>query len=103
MKSAFHEAAAEEAREAVDHYDAITQGLGDRFNNELRAAVRLIEEYPEASPVIAKAIRKKVLLEFPYTVFYRITDEEVLILAVAHQLRRPGYWRSRTVPVKPGA
>lgn len=76
MKSAFHEAAAEEAREAVGHYDGIAPGLGDRFNGELKAAVRLIEEYPEASPLIAKAVRKKVLLEFPYTVFYRIARND---------------------------
>jgi plasmid stabilization system protein ParE len=95
MKSRFLDPAKLEAREAIDHYDQLTPELGHRFIASLHAAVRLLEEYPESSPVIAKDVRKKVLLEFPYTLFYRITDIEVLILAVAHQGRRPGYWIKR--------
>ncbi len=96
MKSRFLDPADAEAREAIDRYDQFSPDLGDRFISELRAALRLLEDFPQSAPIIAKDVRKKVLLEFPYTLFYRVTDVEVLILAVAHQSRRPGYWRSRT-------
>lgn len=40
---------------------------------------------PHTSPVIANDVRRKVLLEFPYSLFYRMTATEIIILAVAHQ------------------
>jgi hypothetical protein len=32
---------------------------------------------------------------FPFSVVYRLRPEEIVILAVAHQKRKPGYWRGR--------
>ncbi|MHB9003921.1 MAG: type II toxin-antitoxin system RelE/ParE family toxin [Coriobacteriia bacterium] len=40
-------------------------------------------------------IRKLVLAKFPYSLIYEIDGDVVLILAVAHQRRRPHYWRER--------
>lgn len=97
MKSRFLELADAEAREAIDHYDQLSSELGDRFIAELRTAVRHLEAFPESSPTIARNVRKKVLLEFPYTLFYQVAEAEILVLAVAHQSRRPGYWRRRAV------
>lgn len=33
------------------------------------------------------------LKHFPYTVMYEIAGIEATVLAVAHQRRRPGYWK----------
>ena len=41
------------------------------------------------------AIRHHILRHFPYTVFYEIRGNTVTVLAVAHQRRKPGYWRER--------
>lgn len=41
------------------------------------------------------AIRRHILRHFPYTVFYEILGSTVTVLAVAHQRRKPGYWRKR--------
>jgi hypothetical protein len=35
---------------------------------------------------------------FPFAIVYVELDTEVLILAVAHGKRRPGYWRERVPP-----
>jgi plasmid stabilization system protein ParE len=37
--------------------------------------------------------RRCLLRRFPYTVFYEIEGNIVFVLAVAHQRRKPGYWR----------
>ena len=58
MKSRFVKPAEDELAEAVDHYDQITPGLGDRFLAEARGAVRLIEEFPHNSPVVAQGQKK---------------------------------------------
>ncbi len=55
--------------------------------------------YPEASPVVhPKGIRRKVLRKFPYNLHYTcsIKSDLIVILAVAHQSRRPLYWINRT-------
>ncbi|MBS1914061.1 MAG: hypothetical protein JST22_18890 [Bacteroidetes bacterium] len=40
-------------------------------------------------------IRMKNLIRFPYWLVYSIRANEIRILAVAHQKKRPNYWRSR--------
>lgn len=36
-----------------------------------------------------------LLKRFPYGIIYAQLDERILILAVAHAKRSPGYWESR--------
>jgi len=39
---------------------------------------------------------RRILLEhFPFTLYYRVREDVITIVAVAHQKRRPGYWQSR--------
>jgi plasmid stabilization system protein ParE len=40
-------------------------------------------------------IRRALLKTYPYAVVFREGEEEILILAIAHGKRRPGYWRKR--------
>ena len=101
MKSRFHEAADAELTEAVAYYDGKAPGLGDRFLAEIKAATRYIEQYPEIAPVIEYGVRAKVLVRFPYSLMYVVELQELFIVAVAHQDKRPGYWVDR-LPLEPG-
>lgn len=40
-------------------------------------------------------VRKFLLARFPYAMYYVPRGDEMLVLAVAHGSRRPGYWRHR--------
>ena len=91
----FHELAQRELEEAIADYELRSEGLGDRFLAEVRAAVSFIHEYPESSPIIDRGIRRKVLVKFPYDLFYTLETTGVLIMSVAHESRRPGFWRGR--------
>ena len=95
MKSRFHEAADAELTEAVAYYDGKAPGLGDRLLGEVKTATRLIERYPEIGSVKDFGVRAKVLSKFPYSLMYLVESEEIFILAVAHESRRPGYWAAR--------
>jgi len=95
MTVRFHELAAMELDEGASYYDTKTEGLGGRFLAEVRAAVLYIQEFPESSPVIEHEIRRKVLAKFPYDLFYVFESSAVTILSVAHESRRPGFWRTR--------
>lgn len=38
---------------------------------------------------------KLILKRFPYDIVVRESPKEIIVVAVAHQSRRPGYWRNR--------
>jgi len=94
------EEAATEAIEAAGRYDRVRSGLGGEFERALEAAFDLLEE--EIVPLVpvtrasgARGVKRLLLRRFPYDVVVRETPEEFIVVAVAHQSRRPGYWRSR--------
>jgi plasmid stabilization system protein ParE len=95
VKSRFHDAADAELTEAVAYYDGKALGLGDRFLAEVKSATRTIEKYPEIAPIVDLGVRAKVLVRFPYSLMYVVDENELFILAVAHQSRRPAYWADR--------
>jgi plasmid stabilization system protein ParE len=87
--------AREEIRETADYYTAISPGLGKAFKRELRQMMRMVAAMPLAWPTSGDATRKCLLTRFPYLVIYAPLPGGLLVLAVGHQHRRPGYWRER--------
>lgn len=90
-----HEMAEGEINEAADFHDIESPGLGSAFIDETHHAIRHISEFPNAAPVAAAQVRKKVLVKFPYSLLHSVESDEIRVLAVAHQKRRPFYWRGR--------
>jgi len=95
VKISYLAVAREEIREAADYYAAISPDLGNAFKRELRQLMRLVATMPQAWPVNGPETRKCLLTRFPYLVIYAPLPGELLVLAVGHQHRRPGYWRDR--------
>jgi toxin ParE1/3/4 len=95
MKSEFLPEADEEFREAVRYYEDEAPGVGLRFVAEVRRGLIFITENPFAVAVFGGGIRRKALNHFPYSLLYAVESELVVIVAVAHQKRRPRYWRGR--------
>jgi plasmid stabilization system protein ParE len=90
-----HPAAQRELDEATAYYDAESEGLGDAFLDEVEHAFGQILAFPEASPIGQPPVRVKILLAFPYSVHYAVEGDALHVLALAHQSRRPFYWRGR--------
>jgi plasmid stabilization system protein ParE len=95
ISASFHSDAERELDEAVTFYESRVPGLGKAFFVEIERIVRLLRQYPGAgAPAGAK--RRRVLVDrFPYFIAYERSDDSIVILAVGHQKRRPGYWRKR--------
>lgn len=92
--------AAEEAIEAAAWYEQKRTGLGVEFSQAVNAALDLLEDeiVPLANmPGVAGAqgAKRLVLRRFPYDIVVREHPEEIIVVAIAHQSRRPGYWRYR--------
>jgi toxin ParE1/3/4 len=95
LQVSFHEAAEGELNEAADFYDLASRELGSLFINEVQRTIERISELPESAALVGGRVRRKLVAKFPYSVFYSVRPNEIRILAIAHQKRRPFYWRSR--------
>jgi plasmid stabilization system protein ParE len=95
MRVQYHEAAEEELLHAIGYLESRSEGLGRRFYADIRRAETLISQFPESAPEILPGIRRRNLQKFPYSLFYSVESGELLVLAVAHHRRRPGYWVGR--------
>ena len=95
MKAIFHPEAHEEMIESARFYEAKSEGFGSDFLTALEETTRRIEQFPEGGPIDRANIRKRLVPGFPFTILYEIPSDRILIAAVMHQHRRPGYWRKR--------
>lgn len=93
----FHPAARAELLAAARYYEQQAQGLGMQFVAEAERAVSLLRTSPRlGAPVSGHAeLRRWSLRRFPYYLIYRADAHALLILAVAHERRGPGYWDKR--------
>jgi len=91
----FHPEAETELNDAADYYALQSPGLDRRFLAEIEQALAHIVAFPEASWPVHARTRRKVLLGYPYSLMYSLTDSEIRVLAVAHHSRRPFYWHAR--------
>jgi len=91
----FHPQAETELNDAADYYALQSPGLDRQFIAEIEKALSQIVAFPEASSPVHARTRRKVLLGYPYSLMYSVTDVQIRILAVAHHARRPFYWHGR--------
>jgi plasmid stabilization system protein ParE len=92
----FHRLAAREFRAARDWYAARSPDVAERFRMAVDRAVDRIEANAGALPVFVRAYRWVRISRFPYVLIFQLhSPGVVMIVAVAHTSRRPGYWRRR--------
>jgi plasmid stabilization system protein ParE len=95
MRFAFHPEARLEYREAAAYYEVRRPGLGAAFTREIEGVIEHILEAPDRWRFIQKDVRRCLAHIFPYGILYTVEDDSILIIAVAHGSRKPGYWRER--------
>jgi toxin ParE1/3/4 len=85
-----------ELRAAREHYEAERPGLGREFVIEVRFVIQQILQGPLHFQRVGQSrARGAVLVRFPFKIVYIVLPDLVRVIAVAHQSRRPGYWRTR--------
>lgn len=95
MRLVFSPAAQREFDDARRFYESQLPGLGDAFQDEVRAGLRRIGTWPLAFPAERGTIRRALLSRFPYKLIFAVEPDHIYLIAVAHQHRRPGYWTNR--------
>ena len=84
-----------DVREAALWYESREAGLGTRFIGEVRTSLTHIANNPLRFPAVGDDVRRALLNSFPYSVYFMIETDAVVIIAVLHQHRRPDTWQSR--------
>jgi len=89
--------ASAELAEAVRWYESKRRGLGGELLNEVAETIDRLALNPEVgSPVSAdRKTRRLLVSRFPYQVVCRVRPGEIVVVALAHLKRRPGYWKDR--------
>lgn len=91
----FHPAAERELRAAFLWYAERNVIAADSFRAEAEHAIEAIAESPTRWPKLTQSERRYVFPRFPFTVVYRVKQDFVEVIAIAHQKRKPSYWTER--------
>jgi plasmid stabilization system protein ParE len=90
----FRAEAEAEAVEAQRWYESRRSGLGIGFAGALEHSLSRIAKNPAAFPKVRGETRRAVLQRFPYAIYFRVSDDAVVVLAV-HGRQHPERWHTR--------
>lgn len=96
MKLVIVPAALAELQDAAAYYTAkVNADLARAFVDEFERVANLVSASPQLGAIFRANQRRYFLRKFPYSVIYQIARDELRVLAIAHQRRRPAYWSRR--------
>ena len=95
MTPVFHSEAEQELADAVSYYDCARAGLGDEFLAVVESRVSEATHDPASWPEISSGVRRIRIPRFPFDLIFAETAQGLVVLAVMHHHRRPGYWSDR--------
>jgi toxin ParE1/3/4 len=81
--------------DAARWYEAERAGLSARFLSDVDRTFSRIAERPLQFPLVAGDVRRALLHTFPHAVYFRPSDDAVVVVAVLHLRRNPKVWRGR--------
>ncbi len=95
MRILFDNLAKHEYQDAIEFYELEVQGLGLRFKEEVKRALRNLIKFPDMGSTEKGDIRRCILHKFPYKILYSNEGQILYIIAIAHMHREPNYWLNR--------
>ena len=90
-----HPSALEEAHAAYHWYKERNETVAKSFLAELDHAIELVSEEPMRWSAYLDRTRRFLIKKFPFSIIYCHQNQTVQILAIAHERRKPGYWKNR--------
>ena len=98
MNYFFHPEALSEYSKATQYYFEIAPSLASAFITQVENGINQILLYPQAWQPIETDVRRCLIKRFPFGIYYTVEDNNsIMIQAVMHLSRKPGYWEGRIV------
>lgn len=105
QKVRFLDEAQSEYLDRLRYYRNIDRDLARAFRAEFREVLARVRALPESFPRVPRTaefhVRRSLLDRFEHALVFALLEDEIVIVAVHHQRRRPGYWRPRLASVRP--
>ena len=98
MNYYFHPEALHEYTEAAQYYSKISPSLASAFVTQIENGINQILQYPQAWQPIETDVRRCLIKRFPFGIYYTVEENNsIIIQAVMHLSRKPGYWKDRII------
>lgn len=78
--------------EAYYWHENQIETLGVQFYFALEACFSLIQRHPLAFPKIYRETHRALLRRFPYSLFYLIKENKIIVLGCLHNHENPKKW-----------
>jgi len=99
VKIRFYREALYDWLKSISYYSEIDVSLADFFCEEISKNLSQLKQFPKIGQKhkTNSKLRVKVCKSFPYSIIYHVVDnsETIFIVAIAHNMRNPDYWKSR--------
>ena len=95
LRIVFRRAAKIEFEDASAWYDEKRLGLGEEFIVEIEQAIAMAASAPQRYPVVFGDVRRTVARRFPFSIYFRVRNDALVVLAVFHGRRNPAVWQRR--------
>ena len=80
---------------ALERFQQYSDASARSFANALDRAFNLISDSPAIGSPLEDGARRLVIQGYRYTVVYRLSESDIVVIAIAHTSREQGYWRGR--------
>lgn len=89
-----------EYEDAIEYYERAQSGLGETFSRDIEEVIALTLEFPDMGSPVADTppelnVRRRLVQRFGVEIDYLVVGEDLIVIAIFHCKRRPGYWRAR--------
>jgi len=76
-------------------YDDRRRGLGAEFATAVESLIARMAEDPLSFPLVRGQIRRAVFHRFPYAIYFRVSDDDIVVLAI-HGRQHPRRWQTQS-------
>ena len=80
---------------AAQWYEEQQTVLGIRFRAAVNQVLQQIEATPELYRIVQHRTRRALTKRFPFAVYYRVEEDQVVVQAVMHLHRDSDSWKTR--------
>lgn len=91
----FRKEAKQDIETTYEWYEKQQPGLGKAFVSELEQIIQKIELNPKMYAIALNQVRRVLCRRFPYSLYFLISDDDIVIIGVLHQRRNPVTWKIR--------
>ena len=87
--------ARDEYREAALYYVKDSPRIVAAFVEQVESGLALVREQPTTWRVLRAGVRRYLVQQFPFGIYYTIEQDESIVWAIMHLHRQSGYWQER--------